>query len=426
MSKPHISDEMEERMDIFDELESNVSCYCKHFPAIFDKASGSIITDVDGVEYIDFFSGAGTLNYGHNNQDVKNVLIKYLSDDRIIHSLDMYTEAKREFLYAFKTHILEKRGLQYKLQFTGPTGASAVEAAFMIARLSTGRQTIISFTNAYHGLTLGALAATGSSDYKNDAYPIPNHHIFLPYEGYIDGFDSIAFLRKALKDTSSGISQPAAIILETIQAEGGIHVASDSWLQSISSLCEEFDIRLIIDDIQVGAGRTGTFFSFERSGIYPDIVVLSKSISGYGLPMSLLLFKNAVDVWKSGQHTGTFRGNNLAFIAATVAIKNFWSSEQFEKTLSLKSQYIENLLKNITEMYPNICPSYRGTGLIYGLQFNSIAKCAAVSTKAFLNKVIIERCGDGSILKLLPALTIEASLLEEGLSRITKSISAIA
>src|SRR6056297_1899028 len=292
--------------------ESAVRGYVRSFPAVFQSATGSWLTTHDGRRYLDFFAGAGALNYGHNNPLVKAALLEYIAADGVQHGLDLATEAKGGFLNTFTDTILRPRKLDYKLQFTGPTGTNAVEAATKLARKLKQRSHIVAFTNAYHGHSLGSLALTGNQYYHDEHYGSHNNVTHLPYDGYLGDFDTSLLLEKMLADSSSGLPKPAAVILETIQGEGGVRVAKVDWLRRVAELCQQHDVLLIVDDIQVGNGRTGTFFSFEPSGIKPDLVCLSKSIGG-GLPMSLLLIKPECDGWSPGQHTGTFRGNNLAF-----------------------------------------------------------------------------------------------------------------
>jgi diaminobutyrate-2-oxoglutarate transaminase len=284
-------------MRIFEQLESRVRGYVRSFPVIFQSAKGSIMTDTSGTDYIDFFAGAGTLNYGHNNDRISQALIDYLQSGGPVHGLDMATVAKQRFLTKLNDTILLPRNLDYKVQFTGPTGTNAVETALKLARMVKGRSNIVAFTNAYHGLTMGALAITGNNFYRDEAYISRSNVTFMPYDSYFGPeFNTIDFLRKMITDNSSGVDLPAAVILETIQAEGGVNIASPEWLRDLAQLCYEFDILLIIDDIQVGNGRTGDFFSFEESGIKPDMVTLSKAIGG-GLPLALLLFRQ---IWING------------------------------------------------------------------------------------------------------------------------------
>ncbi|MGH3743216.1 MAG: aspartate aminotransferase family protein, partial [Micromonosporaceae bacterium] len=309
-------------MSIFEHLESEVRSYCRGWPVVFDTAVGSRMTDIDGRTYLDFFAGAGTLNYGHNHPVLKRALIDYLESDGPTHALDMHTTAKRTLLETFQRIVLAPRGLEYKVQFPGPTGANAVESALKLARKVTGRETILSFTNAFHGMSLGALAVTGNSMKRRGAGVPLQHSMPMPYDDYLDGqTPDFVWLNALLEDSGSGLDLPAAIIVETVQGEGGVNVARPEWLRELSEVCKRHDILLIVDDVQMGCGRTGPFFSFEIAGITPDIVVLSKSLSGYGLPFALTLMKPELDVWEPGEHNGTFRGNNPAFVTATVALE---------------------------------------------------------------------------------------------------------
>ncbi|WP_299273745.1 diaminobutyrate--2-oxoglutarate transaminase, partial [uncultured Georgenia sp.] len=287
------------------ELESQVRSYSRSWPVTFDRAVGATMYDTDGNAYIDFFAGAGSLNYGHNNPALKKVLLDYLARDAVVHSLDMFTAAREEFLRTFAEQILRPRGMDHKVVFPGPGGANAVEAALKLARKVTGRESVISFTNAFHGMTLGALAVTGNA-MKRDGAGIPLVHATpMPYDDYFDGdVPDFLYLERLLSDGGSGLNTPAAVIVETVQGEGGINAARAEWLRRLAELCREHDILLIVDDIQMGCGRTGGFFSFEEAGIVPDIITLSKSISGYGLPMALTLVRPELDIWEPGEHNG--------------------------------------------------------------------------------------------------------------------------
>ena len=409
-------------MRIFEEMESEVRGYVRSFPAIFDTAKGSFIYDEHGNKFIDFFAGAGTLNYGHNNPIISEALIEYLQHDGIVHALDKATVAKKNFLQKFQDTILTPRNLNYKIQFTGPTGTNSVETALKLARMVKRRSNVIAFTNGYHGLTMGALAVTGNDFYRDESYGARNNADSVPFDGYFGpDVNTIDYLRKFLEDGSSGIDLPAAIIVETVQGEGGINVASIKWLQDLEALCREFDILLIIDDIQVGNGRTGTFFSFERAGIKPDMVCLSKSIGG-GLPMAILLMRPELDQWKPGEHTGTFRGNNLAFVAATQAL-TYWDNEDFAESVKYKGKIMEEELKKIVEKSPQLDIELRGLGMVWGLDIPRPGFAGDVSKEAFDNKLIIELAGaDDNVVKFLPALTIEEETLREGMAIIDKAI----
>ena len=247
----------------FQRLESEVRGYSRSFPTIFTQAKGARLWDEQGREYIDFLSGAGTLNYGHNNPVLKKALIAYMEQDGLVHGLDMASKAKEEFLRTFDELILQPRGLQYKIQFPGPTGTNAVEAALKLARKVTKRTNVVSFTNGFHGVTLGAVAATANAHFRNAAGISLSHTTFMPYDGYMgDETDTLEYFRRVLKDKSSGVDLPAAVIVETVQGEGGVNVASPEWLRKLQGLCREYGIALIVDDIQAGCGRTGTFLSF--------------------------------------------------------------------------------------------------------------------------------------------------------------------
>jgi diaminobutyrate-2-oxoglutarate transaminase len=411
-------------VNIFDRLESDVRSYCRHFPALFARARGPYLYDADGRQYIDFFSGAGSLNYGHNPPEMVRALVDYVEADGIASSLDMWTTAKARFLETFDAVVLKPRRLDYKVQFTGPTGANAVEAALKLARKVTRRANVIAFSRSYHGLSAGALSITANSSFRHESFVNRLNVSFVPYDGYLGpDVDTMAYLRQVLNDRSSGVDLPAAIIVETVQSEGGVNVASVTWLQQLEEVCRAFDILLIVDDIQVGCGRTGPFFSFERAGIAPDIVLLSKSISGMGLPMSLLLMKPAVDQWKAGEHTGTFRGNNLAFVTATEALR-YWEGAALQSAVARKGELLEEGLRRIAHEVADAEMRVEGIGLIYGLELPSPTLAAHVSHTAFQHGLVIERCGPNDrVMKFLPPLVIDEPVLQEGLEIIRQSVA---
>ena len=413
-------------LDIFEEWESEVRGYIRLFPTTFDTARGSLLIGEDGSEYIDFFAGAGTLNYGHNNPLFKQALLDYIERDGIIHALDLATRAKREFIETFRDLVLNPRQLRYKLQFTGPTGANATEAAIKVARLATGRTNVIAFTRGYHGLSLGALATTAARQYRSAAGVSLDNVTFAPYEGYFGpDVDTIELLARQLEDPSGGIDRPAAVIVESIQGEGGVNVASPEWLRRLAALAAEHEIPLIVDDIQAGCGRSGDFFSFEQSGIRPDIVVLSKSLSGYGLPMSLVLISPELDVWEPGGHTGTFRGNNLAFVGATAALRNYWADEDFSVETKRKGELLQSRLAAIAARHPGHLVE-RGRGLFRGLASLTDSDFAArVSREAFGQGVVIETAGAYSeVVKFLPPLTTDDETLLRGIDVVEAAVEA--
>lgn len=416
-------------MNIFEKYESEVRSYCRSFPVVFSKAKGSFIYDTNENKYYDFFNGAGALNYGHNNEVIMSKVIEYIKQNGITHALDMSTEAKKKFMETFINVILQPRGLDYKFMFCGSTGTNANEAAIKIARRTTGRKTIFAFMGSFHGMTLGSLALTSNSYSREGAGVSLNDAVFMPFPyGFNESFDTIDYIENVIKDDHSGIELPAAIIVETVQAEGGVIVAQIEWLKRLRELCTKYNILLICDDIQVGCGRTGTFFSFERAGIMPDIVTLSKSIGGCGFPMSLLLLKAEVDSLRPGEHNGTFRGNQLAFVAATEALQ-YYIDDKFLNDVKNKEQIITKWANHeIVAM--NEMLIHRGIGLIHGIDFAKIPNaeeiCKKIANVCFEHKLIIERAGrNDTVLKLMPPLTISTDELYEGLDIIKKSISQV-
>lgn len=378
--------------------------------------------DAAGNQYLDFLCGAGAVNYGHNHPQIKQSILDYLQQDGVVMGLDLHTQAKKDFIQTFQQRILAPRHLSYKMQFTSPTGTSVVESSIKLARKVTGRQNIVAFTNGYHGMTGVSLSLTGNRGNRQSiAYgPVTR----LPYDGYLGaGIDSIEYYRKLFTDNSSGVDLPAAFILETVQGEGGLNVASVEWLRGLSELAAEIGALLIIDDIQAGCGRTGKFFSFERAEIQPDMVCLSKSIGGFGLPMAILLLRDELDKWNAGEDNGTFRGNNLAFVAARRALELYWDGFDFEREIAERAQTVAQHCRQLARRWPGFIKEARGLGLMQGLEFYDEALCEKIAKSCFSYGVIIERCGDrDQVLKIMPALTIEPEQLAHGMAVIERAI----
>lgn len=408
---------------VFSTVESEVRSYCRNWPTVLATAKDSWVTDTEGRRYLDFFAGAGALNYGHNNAQLKGALLEYLNGDGIVHSLDIATVAKQNFLEVFDRLILKPRKLDYKVQFPGPTGANSVESALKLARKVTGRESIISFTNAFHGMTLGALSVTGNS-MKRAGAGIPLVHATpMPYDNYFGGVtEDFHWFERVLDDSGSGLNRPAAVIVETVQGEGGLNVARLEWLQELANLCQKREILLIVDDVQMGCGRTGEFFSFEAAGIVPDIVTLSKSISGYGLPMALTLFRPELDVWSPGEHNGTFRGHNPAFVTATKALETYWKDHEFAAETAEKGRLLRDGLETIAVSHDGV--SARGRGMAQGLKFDDADLAADVCRAAFERGALMETSGPSDeVVKLLPPLTTSRSDLESGLEILAESVA---
>jgi diaminobutyrate-2-oxoglutarate transaminase len=411
-------------VNVFETLESEVRSYCRSWPVVFDRGTGSWLYGEDGTPYLDFFAGAGALNYGHNNPVLKKAVIDYIQRDGVTHALDMQTVAKRDFLETFQSMVLTPRDLDYKIMFPGPAGANAVEAALKLARKVTGRESIVNFTNAFHGMTLGALSVTGNSMKRGGAGIPLVHATPMPYDNYLDGkVEDFIWFERLLEDSGSGLNEPAAVIVETVQGEGGINVARDEWLRGLADLCKRHDMLLIVDDVQMGCGRTGPFFSFESAGITPDIVCLSKSIGGYGMPLALTLFRPDLDIWEPGEHNGTFRGINPAFVASTEALRTYWSDDKLEKSTLAKGEQVGRVMDGLVESMPGTPLLSKGRGLARGLSFETGELASKVCRAAFERGLLMETSGpEGEVAKVMPALTITDDELADGLDRLVAAV----
>ncbi len=407
--------------DVFKRRESAARSYCRSMPATFTRASGSEIFDKDGNRWIDFLAGCSSLNYGHNDADMKEALIEHIASDGIAQGLDLHTDAKSDFLKAMETHILKPRGMDHKVMFTGPTGANAVEAAMKIARKSTGRTNIIAFTNGFHGVTMGALAATGNGYHRGGASMDTSGVTRIPYDDYAEGVDSAALLEQMLADPSSGVDEPAAIMFETVQGEGGLNAASPEWVRRMAEIARNHGALLIIDDIQAGSGRTGHFFSFEDMGVTPDIITMAKSVSGFGLPMALVLVRPEHDVFGPAEHNGTFRGNTHAFVTARVAIEKFWADGAFQKELADKSTFLTGALSRIAAEIPGA--TLKGRGLMQGVDVGTGALAEEICARAFDNGLIIETSGnEDQVVKVLAPLTTSEETFSEGFDILLEAV----
>jgi diaminobutyrate-2-oxoglutarate transaminase len=390
----------------FDRLESAVRSYSRNWPAVFERASGSVLYDENGAAYLDFFAGAGALNYGHNNPAIKGALLDYIDADHVVQSLDMFSVAKREFLLAFDQIVLQPRDLEYRIQFPGPAGTNAVEAALKLARKVTGRTEVVCFTGGFHGMTLGALSVTSNAAARAAAGIPLEHATALPFGG----------------DVQLERLRPAAVIVETVQGEGGVNVADADWLRSLADECERSGAVLIVDDVQMGCGRTGPFFSFETLGIKPDVVCLSKSISGYGLPLALTLIRPDLDVWSPGEHNGTFRGFNLAFVTATAALSAYWEDDLLERTVLANGLRIDAALAELAAGVGR----QRGRGMIRGLAFDRPELAHRVRAASFELGLLVETAGpQDEVVKLMPPLTITEPELDQGLALLAEAITSV-
>jgi diaminobutyrate-2-oxoglutarate transaminase len=416
------------KMSFIEQHESGVRSYSRSFPTTFRTARGAWLSDTQGRDYLDFFAGAGALNYGHNNPELKGPLLDYIAGDNITHALDMATEARESFIGALHDIILAPRGLDYKVLFPGPTGTNAVEAALKLARKATGRRGIVSFTNAFHGMTLGSLAVTGNAFKRKGAGTALNDTVFMPFDGALGpDVDTLDVFADALDNPGSGLDHPAGVIVEAVQGEGGINAAHAEWLKRLAAICRDHDIKLIWDDVQAGCGRTGTFFSFDDLGIKPDFVCLSKSISGYGLPMAIVLVTPDCDQFAPGEHNGTFRGHNPAFVTATAALQTYWRDDTFAAGVRDKAARLHAHLHEIAAMVPGLTPEVRGRGLMQGLALHMDGAAEEVAAEMFRQGVIMETSGPrDEVAKFLPPLTISQEELDSGLKIFERAVLTVA
>ncbi|MGF1592437.1 MAG: diaminobutyrate--2-oxoglutarate transaminase [Kiloniellaceae bacterium] len=415
---------MSAAIETFTRRESEIRSYCRSFPTVFARAQGAELIGEDGRRYIDFLAGCSTLNYGHNDADMKLALVDYILRDGVTHGLDMYTTAKAEFIAAFEKLILQPRDMDYRLQFTGPTGANAVEAALKLARKVTGRRNVVAFTNGFHGVTLGALACTGNGYHRGGA-GLPLEGVTrMPYDGFLgDGVDGLEMLDRMLEDPSGGLEAPAAFIVETVQGEGGLNVASAAWMRALEKLARKHGSLLIVDDIQAGCGRTGTFFSFEEMGISPDIVTLAKSLSGMGLPFAMVLLKPEHDIWQPAEHNGTFRGNNHAFVTARVALEKFWKDDAFAAQVRAKGEHLDKRLAKIARKQGY---STKGRGMFRGIDVGRGETASAICAACFERGLIIETSGaHDEVVKVLAPLTIKQEQLDAGLDILAEAFEEV-
>ena len=418
-------------MEVFERWESEIRGYCRAYPTVFVSSSNARQVDGQGKAFIDFFAGAGVLNFGHNNPRMKDAIVEYIQQDGITHSLDMYTRAKREFIETFVDVILKPRGWNHRLQFMGPTGTNAVEAALKLARRATGRESIVAFHKGFHGMTLGSLALTANSYFRGAAGVPLNHVMHVPFGCGTPcagcqlgcGMDTLNALRARFQDASSGLAPPAAFVVEAIQAEGGVNVASEEWLKGVQQLAHDLGALFIIDDIQAGCGRTGNYFSFDGMGLAPDIVCLAKGLGGFGTPIAMNLVNPEHDKhWSPGEHTGTFRGQNLSFVAGRVGLEYFRDRELMTEVLR-KGEAIKGALQALADRHSGLGFQVRGKGMMQAIDLRDGALAKRVAGNCFELGLIIGPCGTGGrVIKVIPPLTIPDDDLQEGLELLARAI----
>ena len=429
------------------DYESSARSYPRKFPLAIAKAKGAVVEDVEGNRYIDFLNGAGTLALGHNDDEVNQAMVDLIQSGAPLHTLDLTTPVKDRFVETLLSIIPEELASKAKIQFCSPSGTDATEAAIKLCKTATGRNTVIAFSGGYHGMGHGSMALTGNCNAKNKVGNIMPGVQFMPYPysyrcpmgigGEAGTKACIAYLERLLKDPESGVTKPAAIILEPIQGEGGVVPAPIEFLQAVRRITRELDIPMICDEIQCGMGRSGKVFAFEYADIVPDVVLISKAIGG-GQPLSVVVYDRKLDVWGPGAHAGTFRGNQVAMAAGTVVMKRI-SDPEFLKEVVRKGEIMKSRFLKLKDEV-SIIGDVRGKGLMLGVEFidpngakdlmghpepgGDIA--LKVQRLCFENKFIMEKGGrNGSVMRCLCPLTITDEQIEEAMDIFEKVVKEV-
>ena len=426
------------------QMESNVRSYPRKLPLAIAKAQGCWVTDVEGTEYLDCLAGAGTLALGHNHPAIIQSIQDTLASGLPLHTLDLTTPLKDAFTEALLEHLPGGKEA-YCLQFCGPSGADGTEAAIKLAKTYTGRSNVISFSGGYHGMTHGSLAMTGNLSAKNAVSGLMPGVQFMPYPheyrcplglGGEAGVNALTYyFENFIEDVESGVTKPAAVILEAIQGEGGVVTAPVKWLKKIREVTAKHDIVLILDEVQAGFARSGKMFAFEHAGIEPDVVVMSKAVGG-SLPLAVLGIKRKFDAWQPAGHTGTFRGNQLAMGTGIATLKTI-KEENLAKNAQERGDFLQAKIKKLAAQFPCI-GNVRGRGLMIGIEIVDERQAAdhmgslpadsqlaaAIQNACFNNKLLLEKGGrNGTVIRLLCPLIITQAECEEVIARFKKSVA---
>ena len=434
-------------VDRQNDFESSARSYPRKFPFALKKAKGSWVEDVEGNKYLDFLCGAGTLALGHNDDEVNQAMVDLLTSDAPLHTLDLTTPVKDRFVHTILSLLPEGLKENAKIQFCSPSGTDAVDAAIKLCKTATGRSTVIAFSGGYHGMGHGALALTGNLNAKNKVANLMAGVQFMPYPysyrcpfglgGEMGTKACINYFERMLKDPESGITKPAAVILEPIQGEGGVVPAPIEFLQAVRRVTQELDIPMIVDEIQCGIGRSGKLFAFEYANIVPDVILSSKAIGGTQ-PMSVVIYNKKLDKWTAGAHAGTFRGNQLAMAAGTVVL-NRVSKPEFLNDVVKKGDHLRNAMLKLKEEV-SIIGDVRGKGLMLGVEFidpngpkdimgnpePSGEIAALVQKKCFENRLVMEKGGrNGSVMRCLCALNVKMEEIDLMIDIFTKVVKEV-
>ena len=422
-----------------EERESSARTYPRKLPIAVSRASGPYVEDLDGNVFIDFLNGAGSMPLGHSHPELLRVVEAQLP--LFQHGLDFPTEVRDEFISTQIGMLPEGMRDRMKIGFCGPTGANAVEAALKLCKTATGRSEVVAFHGAYHGGSAGAMAVSGLVSQKAPvAGQMPGVHFFpFPYglrsamPGTAEelGDNCAAYLERSLRDPIGGIQTPAAVILEVVQGEGGVIPAPTSFLRRVRDVTRELDIPLIVDEVQCGCGRSGSWFAFEQHGIEPDVIVASKAVGGLGMPASIILFDSRLDAWGAGAHTGTFRGNQLAFAAGVEFVRILKRDRLLEHVREIGA-YTRERLSQLADRY-DIVAEARGLGLMLGLELAepvsgepASSAAAAVQRAAVERGLIVELGGRGdSVVRMLPALNVSRATIDQAIDILIESLDVV-
>ncbi len=416
-------------------LESNARSYPRNLPIAIKRGAGSYVEDVDGNVFIDFLAGAGALPLGHSHAEVVEAVQRQVA--LLAMALDFPTVPKDEFTATQFELLPEAMRGKTKIQFCGPAGANAVDAALKLCKTATGRSDVISFHGAFHGSTHSAMALTGLVSQKAPvSNPMPGVHFFpFPSTQHCSlggdpdtvGVRCLEYFERALKDPLGGLAKPAAVILEVVQGEAGTVIAPREFVQGVRRVTRELDIPLIVDEVQSGWGRTGTWWAFEQYGIEPDVILASKAIGGIGMPVAIILYDERLDVWAPGAHSGTFRGNQLAF-AAGVETARIMKRDRVLDNVKKQGLYALDALRTFEHEH-EIVLEVRGTGLMLGVEIadptgkDSSALARAIQREVFEHGLIVELGGrHGAVVRLLPPLNVTRRTMDQALDILGKGI----
>ncbi|MBP2477302.1 diaminobutyrate-2-oxoglutarate transaminase [Crossiella equi] len=408
-----------------EQRESNARTYPRRLPIAPVEGRGCYLRDADGNTFLDFLAGAGVLSLGHNHPELVQAMTEQLS--MLTHGLDFPTPAKDEFLTAQLSMLPEGMRDRMKAHFCGPTGANAVEAALKLCKTATGRAEVVSFQGGYHGCSHAAMALTGLVAQKEPVPGgVPGVH-FFPYSYCARcpvGLSPLTcetncagYLERALRDGNGGVPRPAAVVMELVQGEGGVVPATPAFVRRVRTLTRELDIPLVVDEVQTGCGRTGTWFAFEQYDIEPDVVIASKALSGVGAPVAMIFYDRRLDVWEPGAHTGTFRGNQAAFAAGVAAVRVV-RRDGVLANVRARGEQLGALLGELAR-HPWV-HEVRGRGLMWGVELAEPGSgrpagelALAVQAQALRRGLIVELGGrQDAVVRLLPPLTVTASIIE--------------